>query len=52
MLFYFDKLPESGVMLRQNANLRAYYEHHMARASVKETTPPPLPGRSSWTIEA
>jgi hypothetical protein len=44
-------LPESGAMLRQTKNLRAYYEGHMARASVKETTPPPFPGRSSWTVE-
>jgi glutathione S-transferase len=51
MMFYLDKLPESGAMLRRTANLRAYYERHMARASVKETTPPPFPGRSSWTIE-
>jgi len=51
MLFYLDKLPESGAMLRQTKNLRAYYERHMARTSVKETTPPPFPGRSSWTVE-
>ena len=51
MMFYLDKLPESGAMLRRTANLRAYYERHMARASVREGTPPPFPGRSSWTIE-
>jgi glutathione S-transferase len=51
MLFYLDKLPESGAMLRRNASLRAYFEHHLARTSVNETIPPPFPGRSSWTIE-
>jgi glutathione S-transferase len=51
ILFYVDKLPESRAMLRRSANLDAYYRRHMARASVKETTPPPLPGRSSWEIE-
>jgi glutathione S-transferase len=51
ILFYVDKLPESRAMLRRSANLDAYYRRHMARASVKETTPPPIPGRSSWDIE-
>jgi glutathione S-transferase len=52
MLFYLHHLPESRVMVRQNASLEAYYERHMARASVKEAIPAPFPGRSSWTIEA
>jgi glutathione S-transferase len=52
ILFYVDKLPESRAMLRRSANLDAYYQRHMARASVKETTPPPFPGRSSWEIES
>ena len=51
MMFYLDKLPESGAMLRRTANLSAYYERHIARASVKEAVPPPFPGRSSWTFE-
>jgi hypothetical protein len=45
-------LPESRVMVRRNASLEAYYERHMARASVKEAIPASFPGRSSWTIEA
>ena len=52
ILFYVDKLPESRAMLRRSANLDAYYRRHMAHASVKETTPPPFPGRSSWEIES
>ena len=50
ILFYIDKLPESRVMLRDAASLNAYYHRHMERPSVKETTPPPFPGRSSWDI--
>ena len=51
MLFYLDHLPESGVMLRRTTNLSAYYERHIARASVREAVPPPFPGRSSWNVE-
>jgi glutathione S-transferase len=50
ILFYLDKLPESRVMLRDAANLHAYWRRHCERASVRETTPPPFPGRSSWDI--
>jgi glutathione S-transferase len=50
ILFYVEKLPESRTMLRQAKNLDAYYKRHFERASVKETTPPPFPGRSSWDI--
>jgi glutathione S-transferase len=50
ILFYIDKLPESRRMLRQAAHLDAYYKRHFERASVKDTTPPPFPGRSSWNI--
>ena len=50
ILFYLDKLPESRGMLRRATSLDAYYRRHMARESVKETTPPPFPGRSSWEV--
>jgi glutathione S-transferase len=52
ILFYLDKLPESRAMLRRATNLDTYYRRHFERASVKDTTPPPLPGRSSWDIAA
>jgi glutathione S-transferase len=52
MLFYLHHLPESGAMVRKNANLEDYYKRHMARVSVKDALPPPFPGRSSWTIES
>ena len=51
MLFYLHHLPESGVMVRRNARLEAYYERHMARVSVKDALPPPFPGRTSWSVE-
>ncbi len=50
ILFYLDKAPESRAMLRDARNLDAYYRRHLERASVKETLPPPFPGRSSWDI--
>ena len=52
ILFFMDKAPESRAMLNRSRNLRAYYERHRARASAKDTIPPPFPGRSSWDIAA
>jgi glutathione S-transferase len=52
ILFYVDKLPESRAMLRRATSLDAYYRRNFERASIKETTPPPFPGRSSWDIAA
>ena len=51
ILYYMDRLPESRSMLRRTTQLDAYYRQHMARWSVKETTPPPMPGRSSGEAE-
>jgi glutathione S-transferase len=45
ILFYMNKMPESGAMLRQHVNLRAYFDRHMARSSAREATPPPFPAR-------
>jgi glutathione S-transferase len=50
ILFYLEKAPESRAMLRDTRNLNAYYRRHLERASVKETIPPPFPGRSSCDI--
>ena len=46
ILYYLTKLPESSAMLDKADNLKAYYERHMARPSVKDTMPPPIPGRN------
>jgi glutathione S-transferase len=43
MLYYLSKVPESTAMLAKSANLKAYLERHLTRASVRQTVPPPLP---------
>jgi hypothetical protein len=39
-------------MLSRYEKLKAYVERHLARPSVRDTIPPPPPGRSSWEIAA
>ena len=51
ILFFMEKAPESRAMLGRAPNLKAYAEQHMPRASLRDTIPPPFPGRSSWEIE-
>lgn len=51
ILFFMEKAPESRAMLGRSTNLKRYFDRHQGRASVKETIPPPFPGRSSWEIE-
>ena len=46
ILYYLSKLPESGAMLAKAKSLQAYFERHMARPSVRDTTPPPMPPKS------
>ena len=45
ILYYLSKMPESAAVLAKATHLMAYFERHMARPSVKETVPPPFPGR-------
>jgi glutathione S-transferase len=45
ILFYMNKLPESRAMLAQAKHLKAYFERHMERPSVKQTYPESLPER-------
>jgi glutathione S-transferase len=52
ILFFMDKAPESRTMLTRCKGLKDYFARHQARASVKDTIPPPFPGRSSWEVEA
>jgi glutathione S-transferase len=52
ILFYMEKAPESRAMLSRYEKLKAYVERHLARPSVRDTIPPPPPGRSSWEIAA
>jgi len=44
-MYYMARMPESGEMLKASPNLSAWYDRVSARASVKETEPPPMPGR-------
>ena len=46
ILYYLTKLPESSALLDRAKSLTAYYDRHMARPSVKDTMPPPIPGRN------
>jgi glutathione S-transferase len=45
ILFYMNKMPESGAMLRRATHLDAYYQRHMARQSAQDAAPPPFPER-------
>ena len=47
ILFYMNKMPESGAMLRRHASLSSYFERHMSRPSAREAAAPPFPGRQS-----
>ena len=51
ILFFMGKAPESRAMLGRSKSLKAYSDRHQVRASLKDTVPPPFPGRSSWEIE-
>jgi glutathione S-transferase len=44
-LFYMNKMPESRGMLAQAKHLKAYFERHMERPSVKQTYPESMPER-------
>jgi glutathione S-transferase len=48
ILFYLEKLPESGAKLARATSLRRYYDRHIARPTIAATIPPVFPGRSSW----
>jgi glutathione S-transferase len=50
ILFYLDKAPESGAMLRGLTSLKTYLDRHLARPSVRETIPPRFPGRSGYVV--
>ena len=45
-MFYLEKMPESGEMLKASPNVVAWFERVSARPSAVETVPPPLPTRS------
>ena len=45
ILYYMSKLPESSAMLAEKPNLAAYVEKLLARKTIADTIPPPMPGR-------
>ena len=45
LIHYMRLMPESAAMMQASPNLAAWFERLAARPSVKETEPPPMPGR-------
>jgi glutathione S-transferase len=45
LLYYMSKLPESSEMLAAQPHLSAYVEKLLARRTIADTVPPPMPGR-------
>ena len=45
ILYYMSKLPESGEILRAKSNLAGYVEKLLARKTITDTIPPPMPSR-------
>jgi len=45
ILYYMSKLPESGEILRAKSNLAGYVEKLLARKTIADTIPPPMPSR-------
>ncbi len=45
ILYYMGKLPESGAMLAARPALTAYVDRLLARKTIADTIPPPMPGR-------
>jgi glutathione S-transferase len=45
ILYYMGTRPESSALLQRSPALKAYLDRHMARASVKATTPTWMPSR-------
>lgn len=50
ILFYMNKMPESRALLAQTRHLKAYFERHMERPSVKQTFPESLPERFAHVL--
>jgi glutathione S-transferase len=50
ILFYMTKMPESRELLAQARHLKAYYERHAERPSVKQTLPESLPERFAHVL--
>jgi glutathione S-transferase len=51
ILFYMSKFPESSTLLAGSPNLKAYFERHVARKSVKDAIPQTPPGTAGGKPE-
>jgi len=47
ILFYVRQFPEAGEAIAATRGLAAYYDRHSARASFKNTIPPPPPAQQA-----
>jgi glutathione S-transferase len=45
LIYYLEKMPESGEMLQASPNVVAWFQRVSARPSAVETVPPPMPKR-------
>jgi len=45
ILYYVQRCPEGGEMVKAAGNLAGYFARHAERPSFKASTPPPPPGR-------
>jgi len=45
VIHYMRVMPESGEMVKAAPHVTAWFDRVAARPSVKETEPPPIPGR-------
>ncbi|HEY7642787.1 MAG TPA: glutathione S-transferase family protein [Steroidobacteraceae bacterium] len=45
ILFYMNKMPESRELLAQSKHLKAYFDRHLERPSVRQTVPESMPER-------
>ena len=45
LIHYMRVMPESSEMVKASPHLLAWFDRVSARPSVKETEPPPMPGR-------
>jgi glutathione S-transferase len=50
ILFYMNKMPESRGLLAQSKHLKAYFERHIERPSVRQTYPETLPERFAHVL--
>ena len=45
IVFYLRRMPESGQMIESAKSIVPYIERHWSRPSVRDTIPPPFPGK-------